>query len=59
MHKKIKSDDKNLQDNILLGKSNDVSIVEKEVTTANQWNDVEKCHDTSIAIKNCTGTCKY
>jgi len=38
-----------------LGQSNDVSAVEKEVTTANQWNDVEKHPNTWIAIKNCTG----
>jgi len=42
-----------------LGKSNDVSTEEKEVTTENQWKDVEKHCNTWIAIKNCTGACKY
>ncbi len=43
----------------LLGSSNNESTVGKQVTTANEWDDVGKCCNTWIAIKNCTGTCKY
>jgi len=56
---KNKSDDCNVQEIVLLGSSNNESTVGKQVTTANEWDDVGKCCNTWIAIKNCTGTCKY
>ncbi len=43
----------------MLGKSNDDSTEEKQVTTANEWNDEVKHHNTWLAIKNCNGTCQY
>jgi len=59
MCKKLKSDDPYLHVDILLGNTNDVSTVEKQATTVDEWNDMEKCCNAWLALKSCTGTCQY
>jgi len=58
-NKKCKSDDCNVHGKISLESLNNESAVENEETKGNKWDDVGQCHNTWIAIKNCTGTCKY
>jgi len=53
-HKKCKTEDCNAHESL-----NDESAAGDEETKGNKWDDVSQHRNTLIAIKNCTGTCKY
>jgi len=55
-NKKCKSDDSNAHGKISSESLNDESPVENKEIKGNEWDDVGRCRNTWIAIKNCTGT---
>jgi len=58
-NKKPKIEACSVHGELLVESSNEELAEVKEETKAHGWDNVVECRNTWIAIKNCTGTCKY